>query len=344
MRIFLTGASGYIGSAVLDAFVRSGHEVTGLVRNPEKAADVASRGGTPLRGDLNDPASYRRAAEGHDVIVHAGFDNARGAETDRVALETLIAAARADEATRPRLLIYTSGIWVLGSTATPAAEDAPLNPVAIVAFRPAHEQMVLSAGGAGLRTAVIRPGIVFGGSRGIVGDIFRDAVNGLIRVIGTGDNRWPTVYDRDLADLYVQLALARRRVGRLPRDRRKRRTRQRHRRGHRGACAEDTGGSPGADRGSAGEAGQRTRSRWRSTRWFAARGPARSAGRRRCARSRGNAARLFDEWRAGRRRAAPTTDSSKRHARPALSRRDSRGGAPGSPASPVSPRCSRSAT
>lgn len=207
MRIFLTGASGYIGSAVLDAFVRSGHEVTGLVRNPEKAADVASRGSTPLRGDLNDPASYRRAAEGHDVIVHAGFDNARGAETDRVALETLIAAARADEATRPRLLIYTSGIWVLGSTATRAAEDAPLNPVANVAFRPAHEQMVLSAGGAGLRTAVIRPGIVFGGSRGIVGDIFRDAVNGLIRVVGTGENRWPAIYDRDLADLYVKIAL-----------------------------------------------------------------------------------------------------------------------------------------
>ncbi len=206
MRIFLTGASGYIGSAVLDAFVRSGHQVTGLVRNPQKAAAVASRGGTPLRGDLNDPASYRQAAEGHDVFVHAGFDAARGAETDRVAIETLIAAARAGDAARPRLLVYTSGIWVLGETTQPVAEDAPLNPAAIVTYRPAHEQMVLSAAGDGLRTAVVRPGIVFGGSRGIVGDFFRDASIGLIRVVGTGENRWPTVYNRDLADLYVRLA------------------------------------------------------------------------------------------------------------------------------------------
>jgi nucleoside-diphosphate-sugar epimerase len=206
MRIFLTGASGYIGSAVLDAFVRSGHQVTGLVRNSEKAAEVASRGGTPLSGDLHDPASYRQAAEGHDVFIHAGFDSVRGAETDRVAIETLVGAARAGDATRPRLLVYTSGIWVLGSTAEPAAEDAPLNPVANVTFRPGHEQMVLSAAGAGLRTSVIRPGIVFGGSRGIVGDIFRDAANGLIRIVGTGENRWPAVYDRDLADLYVKIA------------------------------------------------------------------------------------------------------------------------------------------
>ena len=206
MRIFLTGASGYIGSAVLDAFARAGHHVTGLVRNSEKAAEVTARGGTPVGGDLSDPASYRQAAEGHDVFIHAGFDYARGADTDRVAIETLIEAARAGEATRPRLLVYTSGIWVLGSTTVPAAEDAPLNPVANVAFRPAHEQMVLSAAGAGLRTAVIRPGIVFGGARWIVGYIFRDADNGLIRIVGTGENRWPAVYERDLADLYLKIA------------------------------------------------------------------------------------------------------------------------------------------
>jgi nucleoside-diphosphate-sugar epimerase len=206
MRIFLTGASGYIGSAVLDAFVRSGHQVTGLVRNSEKAGQVASRGGTPLCGDLRMPGSYRAAAQGHDVFIHAGFDGARGAETDRVAIETLAAAARTGEAGRPTLLVYTSGIWVLGQTGQPAAEDAALNPAAIVTYRPAHEQMVLSAAGEGLRTAVIRPGIVFGGSRGIVGDIFRDAANGLIRIVGPGENRWPAIYDRDLADLYVRIA------------------------------------------------------------------------------------------------------------------------------------------
>jgi nucleoside-diphosphate-sugar epimerase len=206
MRVFLTGASGYIGTAVLDAFVRAGHQVTGLVRNSEKAAEVAARGGVPLTGDLHDPASYRQAAVWNDVFIHAGFDGVRPAETDRLAIETLIAAARAGRAIRPSVLIYTSGIWVLGPTRRPAAEDAAVNPAEIVTYRPAHEQMVLSAAGDGLRTLVVRPGIVYGGSRGIVGDLFRHASDGVIRIIGTGENRWPTVYDRDLAELYLLLA------------------------------------------------------------------------------------------------------------------------------------------
>jgi nucleoside-diphosphate-sugar epimerase len=206
MRVFLTGASGYVGTAVLDVFTRAGHRVTGLVRNSEKAAEVSARGGLPLIGDLHDPASYRQAAVWNDVFIHAGFDRARPVETDRLAVETLIAAARAGGAIRPSALIYTSGVWVLGPTPKPAAEDAPLNPAAIVTFRPAHEQLVLSAAGDGLRTAVVRPGLVYGGSRGIVGDLFRHAADGVIRIIGTGANRWPTIYDRDLADLYLILA------------------------------------------------------------------------------------------------------------------------------------------
>jgi nucleoside-diphosphate-sugar epimerase len=160
----------------------------------------------PLIGDLHDPASYRQAAEEHTAFIHAGFDGTRPVETDRLAIETLTAAARAGGTTPPRVLIYTSGVWVLGPTPKPAAEDAPLNPTPIVTFRPAHEQLVLSAGGDGLRTAVVRPGLVYGGSRGIVGDLFRHAVDGVMRIIGTGENRWPTVYDRDLADLYLLLA------------------------------------------------------------------------------------------------------------------------------------------
>jgi nucleoside-diphosphate-sugar epimerase len=206
MRVFLTGASGYVGTAVLDAFARAGHQVTGLVRNSEKAAEVAVRGGAPLIGDLHEPASYREAAEEHDAFIHAAFDSAHPGETDRLAIETLIAAARGGAPERPRVLIYTSGIWVLGQTRRPATEEARLNPADIVKFRPAHEQMVLSAAADGLRTAVVRPGLVYGGSRGIVGDLFRHAANGVIRIIGTGENRWPTIYDRDLGDLYLLLA------------------------------------------------------------------------------------------------------------------------------------------
>src|SRR5438045_82860 len=78
MRIFLTGATGYIGSSVLDALVRAGHDVTALVRSNEKARHVAERGGHPVVGNLGEPDSFRAAADGQDGYVHAAFDSASG--------------------------------------------------------------------------------------------------------------------------------------------------------------------------------------------------------------------------------------------------------------------------
>lgn len=209
MRIFLTGATGYIGSAVLEAAVRAGHHVTALVRDPEKAEHVALRGVTPIIGELTKPDSYAAAAEQSDAIVHAAFEHSkRGADVDRFAIDTLSAAAgRRVDAGSSAAFVYTSGIWVLGETPGPAAEDAPLNPTARVAWRPEHEALVVerSRGGA-IRTAIVRPGIVYGGARGIIGDLLKDAKNGLVRVVGDGRNHWPCVYDRDLADLYVRVA------------------------------------------------------------------------------------------------------------------------------------------
>jgi len=207
MRTFLTGATGYIGSAVLDALLRSGHHVTALVRSPAKAEAITQRGGTPLVGDLASPVTYASAAEACDAVVHTALDKKSGREVDQVAIETLldVAACRA-AAGHQAIFVYTSGVWVLGNTPAPAAEDAPARPTALVAWRPDHEQAVLSAGRPGsVRTAVVRPGIVYGGARGIIGDMLRDANNGLVRVVGDGTNRWPCVYDRDLADLYARL-------------------------------------------------------------------------------------------------------------------------------------------
>jgi nucleoside-diphosphate-sugar epimerase len=214
MRIFLTGATGYIGAAVLDALVRGGHDVTALVRNKEKARGVAKRGGHPAIGDLADPESYRAAAEAQDGYVHAAFDarSGRGAAIDRLVIDTILEAARRPRtagATAParRFVIYTSGVWVLGSTPDPATEDAPINPVQHVSWRPDHEQMIASANSDHLRTVIVRPGVVYGGGVGIVGDLFKSASNGLVRVVGDGNNHWPLVYDRDLADLYAKLAV-----------------------------------------------------------------------------------------------------------------------------------------
>jgi nucleoside-diphosphate-sugar epimerase len=209
MRIFLTGATGYVGSAILEATLRAGHHVTALVRDPEKAEQVSLRGGRPIVGELGKPSGYVAAAEDSDVIVHAAYERSkRTVEVDRRAIETLLGAAgRRLDAGHTASFIYTSGIWVLGDTDGPAAEDAPLKPTPHVAWRPEHEELVrsLSRGGQ-VRTVIVRPGIVYGGARGIISDLLKNAKNGLLRVVGNGSNHWPCVYDRDLADLYVRLA------------------------------------------------------------------------------------------------------------------------------------------
>ena len=207
MRIFLTGATGYIGSAVLDALLRAGHQVTALVRTPQAVDALSPRGVVPVLGDLKTVKSYRTAAEGFDAYVHTAADStAKREEIDRRAIEVLLNAASARAKTAPTAFVYTSGIWVLGSDAQPLTETAQPNPGPLLGWRAAHEELVLQAAGRHLRTVIIRPGIVYGGARGIVSDLLKNAVNGLIRVIGDGENHWPLVYDRDLADLYVRAA------------------------------------------------------------------------------------------------------------------------------------------
>ena len=208
MRIFLTGATGYIGSAVLDALLRSNQQVTALVRTPAAADALAARGVTPILGDLRTVKSYRAAADAHEAYIHTAADaSPHREEIDRIAIETLLSAASDSATYSPVSLVYTSALWVLGSHAQPLDETAQANPGHLLGWRPSHEERALRAAGAHLRTAVIRPGIVYGGNRGIVSDLLKNALNGLIRVIGTGENYWPLVYDRDLADLYVRTAI-----------------------------------------------------------------------------------------------------------------------------------------
>ena len=203
MRIFLTGGSGYIGSAVLDALARAGHDVTAVVRNGEKAAAVEKRGGHPILADLSKPESYAPSAASAEAWIHTAADySPRGPEIDKLTIDMLLAAAKSAGG---GLFIYTSGVWVLGDTPEPADETAAVNPVAFSAWRVPHEKAVLKASKGALRTAVVRPGIVYGGGRGIVADLIKDALNGLIRVVGPGKNRWPCIYAHDLGALYLRI-------------------------------------------------------------------------------------------------------------------------------------------
>ena len=203
MRIFLTGATGYIGQAVVRELVAAGHEVTGLVRNEEKAAVLAKLGGRGVVGDIKDPGSYREIATDQDALIHTAFEYSAGTvDADRKAVGTLIAAAVGGTA---QVLVYTSGIWVLGTTGdTPTFENATTeHPAAIVAWRPAHEKMVLAAANDHLATAVVRPGMVYGGHGGIIGSYFDSAEKqGASQYLGNGRNRIPLIHVEDLARFY----------------------------------------------------------------------------------------------------------------------------------------------
>jgi nucleoside-diphosphate-sugar epimerase len=202
MRVFLTGGTGYVGSAVLESLVRGGHQVDALVRNSEGAAAVQARGATPVLGDLLQPVSWRDAAAAADGAIHAAAQSGpRVKQADEAAVDALTTLP----AKAGRFLVYTSGIWVLGSAPRPVDETAPLNPIEIVAWRPAHERRILEAASTGVRASVVRPGILYGSSRGIVGDLLKDAANSLVRIVGSGDNHWPLVYDRDLGELYLRV-------------------------------------------------------------------------------------------------------------------------------------------
>jgi len=203
VRVFLTGGTGYIGSAIAGALVRGGHSVTALTRSPEKERSLLQLGVTPVRGDLAVPATYERIAALHDTIVHAGFDSGqKGAETDLIALETLIGAARSGEG---HPLVYTSGTWVLGDThgAVAYENSSVRSPARLVAWRGEHEQLVLLSADEGVTPSVVRPGLVYGGKGGLVSHYFSSAAEeSAATFIGDGRNHVSLIYREDLALLY----------------------------------------------------------------------------------------------------------------------------------------------
>lgn len=205
MKVLVTGATGYVGSAVTAALRGAGHQVVGLARSDESAHRLACQGVEVFRGDLADPASLAAAVDGAavDGVVHAANRNDEQAgEADRAAVEAILAAL----AGSGKPFVYTSGIWVLGDTGGDEVdEEAPLNPAALVAWRPAVEQRVLAAAGDGVRAVVVRPGVVYGHGGGIPAMLVASARDsGVVRHVGDGENHWPLVFTTDLADLYVR--------------------------------------------------------------------------------------------------------------------------------------------
>lgn len=187
----MTGATGYIGSAVAAALRSRDHEVAALIRADADAKRLRDLGVFLLTGDLGSLPDLREQLEGYDAFVHTAQASKDTVVADRAAVDTFTAL--------PGHFVYTSGVWVLGNT--PHADEAsPVNPLPLVAWRPAHEELVLGSGG-----AVLRPGCVYGGRQSLFASWFAASEQGQpVQVTGEGHNRWALVDLHDLADLYVR--------------------------------------------------------------------------------------------------------------------------------------------
>lgn len=202
MRVFVTGASGFIGLAIVKELIASGHTVLGLARSDAAAASVAAAGAEVHRGSLEDLDSLRKGAAATDAVIHTAFIHdfsnfQANCETDRRAIEALGEALAGSD----RPLIVTSGTGAAHTPGRPTTEeDAPNSPIP----RMASEHAAASVAAKGVRVSVMRlPQVHTPAKQGLITylvDLARQ--KGVSAYVGDGLNRWPAVHRDDAAHLY----------------------------------------------------------------------------------------------------------------------------------------------
>jgi len=207
LKIFITGASGYIGGSVAAALMAAGHQVSGLARSDETAAALAKIGTRPVRGTLDDTEVLVKAAHDADITINAA--NASHCPTATAVLKALAGTGKT--------FLHTDGSSIVGTRSRGELvdkvfdEDTPFTPTPQRAARVEIDNMVRSAAGNGIRSVVIAPSLIYGLGHGCNSQSMQ--VPWLIKVakkfgvakhIGPGENRWANVHIDDLVGLYLR--------------------------------------------------------------------------------------------------------------------------------------------
>jgi nucleoside-diphosphate-sugar epimerase len=206
MKVFCTGASGYIGGSVAAHLVAAGHQVTGLVRSQEKADAVRARGIQPLLGTLDDGQFLAQAADAADIVINAASADHHGAA----------AALLGAVAGSGKLFVHTSGSSIVGTRARGQRSDAifdetsPITPSPARAARVALNDLIVSYRDKGCRPVIICPSLIYGLGHGIEPHSMQvPLLIGLARKrvcaahAGPGENIWSNVHIDDLVTLFA---------------------------------------------------------------------------------------------------------------------------------------------
>jgi len=208
MKIFCTGASGYIGGSVAAKLMATGHTVRGLVRSPGSADKVRALGIEPVIGTLDDAPLLAKEAKSADAVVNAASADHRGAAI--ALLDALEGSGKT--------FIHTSGSSIVGTRSAGARaeeifdESTPFTPSPARAARVALDKAILSYASKGVRSAIVCPSLIYGIGHGAKADsvqvpwlIDTARKHGVAKHYGPGENVWANVHIDDLVDLYARV-------------------------------------------------------------------------------------------------------------------------------------------
>lgn len=204
MRVFVTGATGWVGSAVVDDLVAAGHQVLGLTRSDQGATALAAAGAEVHRGSLEDLESLRCGAERSDAVIHTAFNHdfsrfAENCRQDGRAIEAIGTVLAGSD----RPLVVTSGLAALAAGPVVTETDRPLP--ASASYARISETTAIALADRGIRATTVRlpPSVHGHGDHGFVPHLIALArETGVVATVGDGQNRWAAVHRRDAARVY----------------------------------------------------------------------------------------------------------------------------------------------